>query len=241
MNSGNQFTPEQMLNSQVIFTGGPFGNGTVVENGYFRDACPVPQKNWTDKELQDLLSVVGGKYSNLQLTVNEAREVLNYTARTDQRHSIDDVLKSVVLKAALNDASGKLPMNAEYAGSQVKFQGDTLGALIMDANNNIDGRSTVIDEGYIKVLNEVLRGNGYDRSACNIETATPTPNVAPTPTQTPFSETSSIAISPPKTGDGGYLPQNHGGNGAEMVVISLALMAGIIASSAYRSHNYFKK
>ena len=64
-------------------------------------------------------------------------------------------------------------------------------------------------------------------------TETYTPEATPTVTITPFSRTSSIAVSPPETGSGGYLPQNHGGNETETAVILFALIAGTVANAAH--------
>ena len=71
-------------------------------------------------------------------------------------------------------------------------------------------------------------------------TETYTPEATPTATITPtrVSQASSIAVSPPKTGDGGYLPQNHGGNGIETAVLLSALAAGIVANAVYRLYHH---
>jgi len=87
------------------------------------------------------------------------------------------------------------------------------------------------------------------------------PTALPTATQTPSGETSTIAVTPkptpstdidgymppicnpayttclgiqaPETGSGGYLSQNHGGNGTETAVILFALIAGTVANAAH--------
>lgn len=218
-------TQEQILKMQpVLLKGGIFGDGVAYIDGHFAELCPQPQNYWSLDELKKWLPEAGAKYSNLNMSYEQAAKTLQITEKSDEHYTIDDILKSDVLKAALNDVSGRLPMNAEYTGNLVKFQGATLGDLIMEAHNNIDGRSTVIDEGYIAVLHEVLRGIGYDRTMCN---AVPIPS----------SETRSIAVSPPRTGDGGYFVSeplvsgNHVfgfGHTAFVGAILLAIGAGII-------------